>query len=127
MLHEYAFLVRSLGVEGMDGEQRRIGIDHGLDLGRGQGDTGIGAGRRRIGHRCRKARLPPAHRVEARVAAEDALQQRGAGARQSDDDDGVIDVFSKYLRLTSAPVFQHQPVLQQFDNALAEDLPAQVR
>ncbi|MNQ94514.1 hypothetical protein D3C85_1100340 [compost metagenome] len=127
MFHEHELLVAEHGVQRVDGEDLRNDVSHQLDLGLGQGDALGWRGEGFVGQRCREAGLPPGRRVEAWVNGQGALQQGGAGARQADDDQWVVDGYLGDFRMTAEVVLHHQAVDQLPDQPLLEQMPACLR
>ena len=88
-------------------------------------DAGVGEVGRRLGRGDRKVHLPGQRRAAGQVLGEDVVEDRGAGARLADDDDGRDDITVGDLGMLLAPVDDGHPVPEQHAHVAGDDVDAQ--
>ena len=98
MLHEHEFLIAQGGIHRVDGQDLRDGLNGLRHFGFGKLNAGCGVLRAFPQKGCWITSFPPGSGIKARVHSQRALQHGGAGARQADNDQRVVDLNLMDLR-----------------------------
>jgi len=111
------------GVHG--GEHRRLEVT-GRDRGLARLDARVVVADRRLGRGRREHQLPGERRAVRRILVQDVVQDRGARAREADDEDRFHDVDLRDLRVPLPVAHIVQPILHVQEDALFRDVATDV-
>ena len=119
--HDRDAFLRELRAHGM---HRLEGRNLCFDAGEGRvggGDARVGLKGRRLGRRRREHDLPGQRSPAVRILGQDVVEDRRAGARHADDDDGRDDPLLRDLGMQLAIAEVVEAVLRRVEDALAGD------